>query len=49
MKIIYIYISYNSEFKSAKIKLDKNKRYIKSFKDIDITIVEKIEEEDKVH
>ena len=44
-----IYISYDSEFKSANIKLSKNKRYIKSFKDVDITIVEKIEEEDKVH
>ena len=41
----YIYISYDSEFKSAKIKLDKNKRYIKSFKDIDISIVEIIEED----
>ena len=41
----FIYISYDSEFKSAKIKLDKNKRFIKSFKDIDITIVEIIEED----
>ena len=38
----YIYISYDSEFKSANIKLDKKKRYIKSFtdKDIDLTVVE---------
>ena len=40
-----IYISYDSEFKSANIKLDKNKRYIQSFTDIDVTIVEIIEED----
>ena len=42
-----IYISYDSEFKSANIELDKNKRYIKSFTDIelDVTIVEIIEED----
>ena len=40
-----IYISYDNEFKSSNIKLDKNKRYIKNFKDIDITIVEIIEED----
>ena len=42
-----IYISYDSEFKSVNIKLNKNKRYIKSFKDInlDVTIIEIIEED----
>ena len=39
---INIYISLVSEFRSAYINLNKNKRYMKSFKDIglDITIVE---------
>ena len=40
-----IYISYDSEFKLANIKLENNKRYIKSFKDVDITIVEIIEDD----
>ena len=40
-----IYISYDSEIKSANIKFDINKRYIKSFTDIDVTIVEIIEED----
>ena len=37
-----IHINYDSEFKKINIKLDKRKRYIKSFIDIglDITIVE---------
>ena len=41
-----IYITYE-EFKSANIKLDKNKRYIKSFRDIelDITVVEILDED----
>ena len=42
-----IYIFYDNELKGANIELDKNKRYIKSFKDLDITIVE-IKEEDKI-
>ena len=42
-----IYISYDIEFKTVNIKLAQNKRYIKSFTDIDldITIVEIIEED----
>ena len=41
-----IYITYE-EFKSANIKLDKNKRYIKSFidKKLDITVVEILDED----
>ena len=37
-----IYISYDHDFKSLNIKLDKNKRYIKSFIDegLDITVIE---------
>ena len=37
-----IYVNYDSEFKKINIKLDKRKRYIKSFIDIglDITVVE---------
>ena len=42
-----IYIFYDNELKGANIELDKNKRYIKSFKDLDITIVE-IKEEDNI-
>ena len=43
--IIYIY--YEAETKSANIKLDKNERYMKTFKDIDldITIVEILEKD----
>ena len=42
-----IVIKYDSEFKTANIKLDKSKRYIRSFRDIglDITVVEIIEED----
>jgi hypothetical protein len=44
---INIHISYDSEFRSAYINLNKNKRYMKSFKDIglDITIVEILDED----
>ena len=44
---INIYISYDSEFRSAYINLNKNKRYMKSFKDIglDIAIVEILDED----
>ena len=44
---INIYILYDSEFRSAYINLNNNKRYMKSFKDIglDITIVEIIDED----
>ena len=44
---INIYISYDSEFRSAYINLNNNKRYMKSFKDIglDITIVEILDED----
>ena len=43
-----IKVSYDSEFKSVNIKLDQNKRYIRSFidKGLDITVVEIIEEDD---
>ena len=42
-----IVIKYDNEFKVANIKLDKNKRYIKNFKDIglDITAVEILDED----
>ena len=42
-----IVIKYDSEFKLANIKLDKSKRYIKSFENIglDITVVEIIDED----
>ena len=41
-----IYLSYE-EYKTASIKLDKNKRYIKSFKDknLDITVVQLLDED----
>ena len=44
---INIYISYDSEFRSAYINLNNNKRYMKSFKDrgLDITIVEILDED----
>ena len=42
-----IYIFYDNESKGANIKLDENKRYIKTFADLDITIVE-IKEEDNI-
>ena len=44
---INIYISYDSEFRSANINLYNNKRYMKSFIDIglDITIVEILDED----
>ena len=44
---INIYISYDSEFRSAYINLNNNKRYMKSFKDIglDIAIVEILDED----
>ena len=43
--IIHIY--YDNEYKVANLKLDENKRYIKSFTDIglDITIIEILEED----
>ena len=43
--IIYIY--YDNEFKIVNIKLDKNKRYTKTFKDIglDITVVEILDDD----
>ena len=43
-----IKVSYDNEFKSVTLKLDQNKRYIKSFidKGLDITVVEIIEEDD---
>ena len=43
---IIIYIFYDNEFKCANIKLGSNKRYIKSFIDIelDITVVEILDE-----
>ena len=34
-----IYISYDSEIKETKINLDKNKRYIKNFTDINLNII----------
>ena len=44
---INIFISFDSEFRSAYINLNNNKRYMKSFKDIDldITIVEILDED----
>ena len=42
-----INIFYDNELKGANVDLDDKKRYIKSFKDLDITIVE-IKEEDKI-
>ena len=42
-----IYIYYNNEYKVVNMKLDKSKRYIKSFKEkgLDITVVEILEED----
>ena len=43
----FIHISYDNEFKNANVKLESNKRYIRSFTDIDLdlTVVEILDED----